>query len=410
MSVAEVLRIATRGVLANRTRSALTMLGIVIGVAAVIILIAVGNGSAIAVRQNLERLGTNSLTVFKGGVFGPGGGGTRNGTQSRSSDLTSRDVKALQDKTQAPDVKSVSPVVQAQSVTATYNGNTHTVGQFIGTNPAYFSTANYEIQAGRAFAQSDYDGAAKVAVIGPTIVSALGLTDPVGQQVQFNGSSYEVIGVYKSKGSSGFQDADDAVIAPLTAVQQSLTGISDSYNSIVVQAASSGATSAAQSEITSILNTTHQVTDPSNPGFQVLNQGSLLEASSSTSHTLTVLLGAVAAISLLVGGIGVMNIMLVTVTERTREIGIRKAIGARHVDVLSQFLAESTLLSFLGGVAGIAAGILGSQFKIVGVNPVIQPYSIALAFGVAVAIGIFFGIYPANRAAKLRPIEALRYE
>jgi putative ABC transport system permease protein len=406
----EVLRIATRGVLANRTRSALTMLGIVIGVAAVIILIAVGNGSAIAVKQSLQRLGTNSLTVFSGGGFGPGGGGNRNGTQSRASDLTAKDVKALQDKTQAPDIKSVSPLVQAQSVTATYNGNTHTVGQFTGTNPAYFETANYEIQSGRAFDQADYDSAAKVAVIGQTVASSLGLADPVGQQVQFNGSSYEVIGLYKSKGSAGLQDADDAVIAPLPAVQQSLTGISDSYSSIVVQAVSSGATTDAQSEITSILTSTHQVTDPSNPGFQVLNQGSLLAASTSTSHTLTVLLGAVAAISLLVGGIGVMNIMLVTVTERTREIGIRKAIGARHLDVLNQFLAESTLLSFLGGAIGVIAGIVGSQFKIVGVNPVIQPYSIALAFGVAVAIGIFFGIYPANRAAKLRPIEALRYE
>jgi putative ABC transport system permease protein len=411
MSPREVLRIAVRGILANRTRSLLTMLGILIGVAAVIILVAVGNGSQIAVQKSIERLGSNTLTVLKGGGFAlGGGGGTRNGTQSKSNDLTAKDVKALEDKSRAPAIKSVSPVVTAQSVTATYNGATHSVGSFIGTTPGYVAAGNYEIESGRAFDPSDYDGRAKVAVIGHTIAKDLGLTSPVGMRIQFNSASYEVIGVYKSKGSTGFQDSDDAVIAPLTAVEDSLTGNTDSYNSITVQAVNRSSMDAAQSQITSILYSTHDVTDPSNAGFQVLNQGSLLSTSSSTSHTLTVLLGAVAAISLLVGGIGVMNIMLVTVTERTREIGIRKAIGAKRADILSQFLVESVLLSLLGGVIGVAAGIVGSQFTIVGVHPVIRLYSIGLAFGVAVAVGLFFGLYPANRAAKLRPIEALRYE
>ena len=409
MNPREILRIALAGVLANRTRSLLTMLGILIGVASVIILVAVGNGSQIAVQQSIEKLGSNTLIVFKGGGFG-GPGGSRNGTQSKSSDLTPKDVTALEDKTRAPSVKSVSPIVSAQSVTATYNGATHSVGTFSGTTPSDFAAGNYDIESGRAFDQNDYKSHAKVAVIGHTIATALGLSNPVGTRIQFNSATYEVIGVYKSKGSNGFQDGDDAVLAPLTSVQDSLTGNTGSYQSIVVQAVDRKSMNSAQREITTILNTTHNVTDPSNPGFQVLNQGSLLATSSSTSRTLTVLLGAVAAISLLVGGIGVMNIMLVTVTERTREIGIRKAIGARHQDILGQFLVESTLLSMFGGLLGVAAGIAGSQFKIVGVHPVIRLYSIALAFGVAVAVGLFFGIYPANRAAKLRPIDALRYE
>jgi putative ABC transport system permease protein len=236
------------------------------------------------------------------------------------------------------------------------------------------------------------------------------MSNPVGQKIQFNNATFEVIGVYKSKGSSGLSDADASVIAPLTSVRDALAGNSGTYSSIVVQAKDSSGMDAAQSEITTILMGVHKVTDATSLGFSVLNQSSLLEASTSTSKTLTVLLGAVAAISLLVGGIGVMNIMLVTVTERTREIGIRKAIGATRADILSQFLVESVLLSMLGGVLGVAVGLIGSTFKIVGIDPVVQTYSIVLAFGVAIAVGLFFGIYPANRAAALKPIDALRYE
>ena len=213
----------------------------------------------------------------------------------------------------------------------------------------------------------------------------------------------------KSKGSNGLQDQDDVVIAPITSVMDNITGDNGNVNQVVAQAASRSQTNAASTEITSILNSRHK-TATGTAAFQVLNQDSLLSTSQSTNSVFTVLLGAVAAISLLVGGIGVMNIMLVTVTERTREIGIRKAIGAQKIDILGQFLVEAVLLSVLGGLLGVAVGLIGSRFKIVGVQPVVEAYSVFLAFGVALAVGLFFGIYPANRAASLRPIDALRYE
>ncbi|GAC1603166.1 MAG: hypothetical protein NVS3B21_31610 [Acidimicrobiales bacterium] len=228
--------------------------------------------------------------------------------------------------------------------------------------------------------------------------------------MQFNAATYQVIGVLKAKGSNGAQDQDDVAIIPITAMEDSLTGSTASYAQIVVEATTRNSADAASAEITSVLDTTHNITNPTGTEFRVLNQSSLLATSSSTNRTFTVLLGAVAAISLLVGGIGVMNIMLVTVTERTREIGIRKAIGARKGDILGQFLGEAVLLSVLGGAIGVAAGLIGSHFKIVGVKPVVQPYSVVLAFVVALLVGLFFGIYPANRAASLRPIDALRYE
>jgi len=197
---------------------------------------------------------------------------------------------------------------------------------------------------------------------------------------------------------------------PLSTMEESFTGTAQPYNQLAVEARSASATTAAQNEITSVLDSDHHLSATSTTSFTVLNQASLLQTSSSTNRTFTVLLGAVAAISLLVGGIGVMNIMLVTVTERTREIGIRKAIGARKSDILGQFLVEAVLLSTLGGLLGVIGGLVGSHFKIVGVKPVVAPYSVALAFGVAMLVGLFFGIYPANRAASLRPIDALRYE
>ncbi|GAA4608506.1 ABC transporter permease [Actinoallomurus liliacearum] len=422
----EVLRFALRGLAANKLRSGLTTLGILIGVGAVIMLVAVGNGSSQQVQKNIERLGTNTLTVMpstSGGRGGGGGGGgfarllrgaggaaQQTGPRAQAKSLTVEDARALADTTDAPSVKSVSPVVTASSANATYEGTAHAIQQFVGTYPAYFEASNDPVAQGTYFTDDDVRSGRKVVVIGNTVAQDLfGTVDPLGKQITVSGVNFTVVGVLKTKGSSGFQDADDVAIAPLPAVQQSLTGYG-ALNQIVVQAKSPKTVDAAQSEVTDILNQRHDISGSNTADFQIMNQASLQSAISSSSRTFTVLLGAVAAISLLVGGIGITNIMLVTVTERTREIGIRKAIGAPRGAILGQFLVEATVLSLLGGLLGVAAGVIGSQFKVLGVQPVIVPSSIALALGVSVAIGLFFGSYPANRAAKLRPIEALRHE
>jgi putative ABC transport system permease protein len=406
-----------QGLSGNKLRSALTMLGILIGVGAVIVLVAVGNGSSVAVQKQIEQLGTNTLVVFRtrggfggGGFGGAGGGRATNGTQSTATPLSTKDVQALGDKSQAPDLAAIAPVVST-TVTATYSGATYQPSQFVGTTADYLSVRDYTVASGTAFTADDVTNRNRVALLGQTVVTNLfGSQNPVGAVVQFNGIDFTVSGVLTPKGSNGAQDQDDIVIAPITAVQDTLTGANAALSNITIEAKSRGAMSAAADEVTSVLLGTHHITNPANADFQVLNQATLLSTAGSTNHVFTVLLGAVAAISLLVGGIGVMNIMLVTVTERTREIGIRKAIGARRSDILGQFLVEAMLLTFLGGLLGIAAGLIGSRFHIVGVTPVVAPYSVALAFGVALAVGLFFGLYPANRAASLRPIEALRHE
>ena len=412
MITLEGLRIASRGIAVNRLRSALTVLGVTIGVAAVIVLVAVGRGSAVNVQQRIESLGTNVLTVFSGGGFGGGfggGGRSRTGTRSSSEALTLKDVKALQDKQVAPDILSASPVVNA-SVTATFNGATYQPSSFFGSTPSIFAARDYSIASGVLFTNADEQARNHLVVLGQTVVANLfGSESPLGQTILLNGSSFRVIGVLAAKGSNGIQDQDDVAIAPLTAVQDTLAG-GTTVSQIVVQATSSKTVNAAASEISTALAATHPASASGAQAYRVLNQASLLQTTNSTNHTFTVLLGAVAAISLLVGGIGVMNIMLVSVTERTREIGIRKAIGAQRSDIVGQFLGEAVLLSMIGGLVGVAAGIIGSRFTIVGVHPVVQLYSVVLAFGVAVGVGLFFGIYPANRAASLRPIDALRYE
>jgi putative ABC transport system permease protein len=406
VSATEAVRMALQGVLANRLRSLLTLLGVTIGVAAVIILVAVGHGSAVAVQQRIEALGTNLLTIQAGNrLFG-----RSSATATSFTFLTLKDVKLLEDATQAPDVKTVTPVVSPQSVTAANGSSSETPGQVVGTTPSYAEARKETVADGTFITAANETRRDRVAVIGPTVATNLFPgRDPVGQTIQLNGASFEVTGLLASKGSNGFQDQDDVVIVPLTAAQDLLVGQSGQLTQILVEAKTASTVNAAEAEATSILLPTHENTDGS-AAFNVLNQASLLSTTSSNNHTFTVLLAAVAAISLLVGGIGVMNIMLVTVTERTREIGIRKAIGARRGDVLGQFLTEAVLLSILGGVVGVAAGIAGSHFEIVGVQPVIEWFAVVLAFGVGVSVGLFFGIYPANRAASLTPIEALRYE
>jgi len=403
---AETLRIAWGGIAANKLRSGLTILGMTIGVASVIVLIAVGNGSSKAVQSSINSLGTNVLVVMGSGGFR---GGARASTTATVS-LTKADAEALQNKSLAPDVKSASPVVNASSVKLVYGSSSYEPSSFVGTTPSYLSAHSYTIQEGASFTSEDVSRHERVAVVGQTVVQELFAgASPVGQNIKVNGSNFEVVGELASKGSNGATNEDDVVMAPISTVQDSLTGYG-ALSSITVEGTSPSSLNAAESEISQIIEERHKIKNTSEPGFSVLNQGSLLEASSSTSSVFTTLLGEVAAISLLVGGIGVMNIMLVSVTERTREIGIRKAIGARRSDILTQFLTEALLVSFIGGVTGVVLGVVGSQFKIAGVEPEVATYSIFLAFGAAALSGLFFGTYPAARAATLKPIEALRFE
>ncbi|HLH65208.1 MAG TPA: ABC transporter permease [Solirubrobacteraceae bacterium] len=400
----EVLRTAVTSLAANRLRTGLAVLGLMIGVGAVIVLVAVGTGSSAAVQNRIEALGSNVLLVTAAPTLGgPGAGAT--------TSLTLADATALQNRFQAPDVLSASPVVNVPDATLTFGETSYTPSSLVGSTPSYQQARNYTMAAGTWFTAEQERRHARVLVVGPTVVQELfGGADPVGDTVLVNGTPFQVIGVTNSKGASGAVNQDDVAIAPLSAVQGTLAGYG-TIDSIAVQARSRAQLNAAQIEVTDILD---RLLEPppgsSGPTFEVINQGAILQASSATSSVFTTLLGAVAAISLLVGGIGVMNIMLVSVTERTREIGIRKAVGARRSDILIQFLAEALLVSMLGGIAGLLAGVIGSGFQIAGVTPQIAPYSLPLAFGASVLIGLFFGTYPAARAAAMTPIEALRFE
>ena len=403
MSPAQVFRFALAGLTANKLRSALTTLGILIGVGSVILLVAVGNGSSQSVQNAISSLGTSSITVLH--TEGAAGSASTTTAFAEPQNLTVQDAQAL---ASAQGVASVSPAVST-SETLSYGASSDSGVSLTGTNPSYFPAEDDTLSAGAYFTTQEVNTAQDVVVLGSEAASDLfGTANPVGNSVLVAGIPFAVVGVLAEKGASGLSSADNTAVAPLTTVQDALTGFG-TLNNIVVLAKSAALVDTVEGEITSILDLRHHET-AADADFEVLSASSLLSTASSTAHTFTVLLGAVAAISLLVGGIGITNIMLVTVTERTREIGIRKAIGATPGVILAQFLTEATLLSMAGGALGVLAGLIGTRFQIVGVKPVLVPLSIPLALGVSMLIGLTFGGFPANRAAGMRPADALRYE
>ncbi len=415
MNLFEALRIAATGLFANRLRSGLTMLGILIGVAAVILLVAVGNGASVQINNQIQSLGANVIYVYPANARGAGGVSQGFGT---AATLTQADVDALNSHQQDPDVVVAIPITTSAGVITYQNQNYF--APTTGTTTDFPQVRNYQLAEGSFFTADDLAARHRVVVIGQTVATNLfGTADPVGQTIKISRQSFRVIGVFASKGGTGFGSQDNVVVTPITTVWAYLSGARGKVISQIVASATSASTvSQAETEITTILLQRHQISDPSQADFQLQSQQDILNQANSIATALTLVLGAIAGISLIVGGIGIMNIMLVTVTERTREIGIRKAIGARRSDVLMQFLIEAMVLSGLGGALGIAVGALiatelpripavaSSSFP----APVVSAPSVLLAFGVSVGIGLFFGIYPANRAAGLHPIEALRYE
>jgi putative ABC transport system permease protein len=335
------------------------------------------------------------------------------GTQTRTAALTFEDAEAI---AALPSVATVAPATLMQRVTLQYQSASHTASVLIGTTPQFADVDESTVTVGRIFNDEDYTSHARLALLGPTVASNLGGRDPdqlVGEQVRINGQAFTVAGILAPKGYSGQQDQDDRVVAVGTAVNDALHGYSPlgagPISAIAVKAATPELVPTAQGDVTRLLAQRHGVT-LLNADFIVFNASSVLDASADSNRTLTILLASVAGISLLVGGIGVMNIMLVSVTERTREIGIRKAIGAGKKDIIGQFLGEAVFLSLAGGLLGVAVAFGTTRFTIAGTEPVIAPYSIYLAVGVSLMTGLIFGLYPANRAASLKPIDALRYE
>jgi putative ABC transport system permease protein len=400
--------IAFRSLIANKLRAGLTMLGIIIGVAAVIALVAAGAGAQAQVAERFESLGSNLLVISPGFMAFRG---VSRGASAQS--LTVDDVEAI--AALATSVSAIAPEYSTQSQQVVYyNKNTQT--EVLGVTPEYQVVREWQVERGRFIESLDLTNQAKVAVLGSTVVEELfgGLVDPLGKMVKISRQNYEVVGVLASKGVGGFQNLDDQVLIPLTTAQIKFGGAGNrSLRAINVQVASAEQMDRAQAELTAILRARHGLASSQSDDFMIQNQAQIVETVQQTAGTFAVLLASIAAISLLVGGIGVMNIMLVSVTERTREIGIRKAVGARRSDILAQFLVEAMVLCLLGGLLGVLGGYGGAQLitpLLGGSRAIVTPDSVAMALGVSIAVGLFFGLYPASRAAALKPIDALRYE
>jgi len=393
---------------ANRLRTFLTMLGMVIGVSAVVLMMAIGQGAEAAVKRSISAMGSNLFVVLSGP---PTAGGARSATGNAPS-LNVKDANAA---TELDGVIGVAPVTmgKAQIVFGSNNWNT----DIIGTTPSYLEIRGWNLSDGYAFSESDLRSATRVALIGKTIAQNIfgENIDPIGKTIRIKQSPFVVLGVLDSKGQTlDGRDQDDTIIVPLTTAQRKLFGnqLPGSVRQIMVQAESDNTMTMVEEGLNSLLNQRHNIREGAESDFSVRNLTAIANSAAETTRTMSLLLGAIASVSLLVGGIGIMNIMLVSVTERTREIGIRMAIGARQRDILLQFLLEAIVISIVGCLIGIAIGVGGAIMvnTITKAEIIISANSVAIAFGVAASIGVFFGFYPARKAAMLNPIEALRYQ
>ncbi|HTM42219.1 MAG TPA: ABC transporter permease [Terriglobales bacterium] len=406
MDLLSILRIAIRALSRNKMRSALTMLGIIIGVGAVIAMVGVGQGASKQVQDQISAMGSNMLFVSSGTV---NRGGLRLGW-GQTKTLVYDDMKAIVQ--QAPAVKEAAPGSATTAQVVFGNDNWFTNIQ--GTEPQYFDIRSWPMQEGVSFTESDVTSASDVAVIGATVQQNLfGAQDPVGQTVRISNLPFKIVGVLSAKGQSAAmgQDQDDVIFVPITTLQKKLSG-EPWLRYIVVSAVSKDATYAAQEEITALLRDRHRIRSGQDDDFMVRNLADIAQLADQSSRVMTMLLASIAGVSLIVGGIGIMNIMLVSVTERTREIGVRMAIGATEEDVQRQFLIEAVVLSLMGGAAGIFFGVGSSLIisKLLGWAVLVSPLAIVAAVIFSAGVGVFFGFYPARKAARLDPIEALRYE
>jgi putative ABC transport system permease protein len=405
MRKSTLVKVATQSILKNKLRTFLTMLGVVIGVAAVIIMVAIGYGAQTSIQKQIGSLGTNMIMIMPGASAA---GGVNQGAATFNR-LTPADYEKIQRESLL--LSAVSPVVFTNAQVISGQGNWRT--RINGVSVEYQQIRDWPVQEGTYFTEPDVRAARKVAVLGSTVAKSLFPDgDAVGQQVQIRDVPFTVMGVLKSKGqNAGGMDADDVVLVPYTTAQARLSG-RQRVGQIIGSASSPQDVPAAQEEIRGILRESHKLGDGDDDDFTIRNQDEIAAAASSATEVMTVLLASIASISLLVGGIGIMNIMLVSVTERTREIGIRMAIGARGSDVLTQFLVESVAISMLGGVIGVVLGLGGAVVlgHFTGWSTETPPEAIVIAVGFSAAVGVFFGFYPARQAAALNPIQALRYE